>query len=69
MAIEVVPTNQFTVEFNEDKKLVEIRYQGLQASLLAALTYRVDELEDDLAEAILGSGGGGGNSYFPGGWM
>jgi hypothetical protein len=57
MTTEVVPSNEFTVDFNEDKSLVTINFQGLQKSRLDALEVQVDEIAADLADAIITAGG------------
>lgn len=57
MTTEVVPSNEFVVEFNEDKSLVTINFQGVQQARLTALEFQVNELADDLAEAIITAGG------------
>lgn len=56
MTTEFVQEN-FTVEVFEEQSLVEIRYEGLNATALAALTVRVDDLEDDITTVLASTNG------------
>lgn len=56
MAIEFTEEN-FNILFNEEKALVEIIYQGVNAEQLANLLGRVNSLEDALSAALSGANG------------
>lgn len=56
MATEFTEEN-FSILFDEQNKLVEVRYQGLNAAALATLTGRVDTLETELDAALASSSG------------
>lgn len=47
----------FSILFDEQKKLVEVRYQGVNADALATLSTRVDGLETELDAALASSSG------------
>lgn len=56
MATEFTEEN-FSILFDEQNKLVEVRYQGVNADALATLSTRVDGLETELDAALASSNG------------
>jgi hypothetical protein len=56
MATEFTEEN-FSILFDEQNKLVEVRYQGVNADALATLSTRVDGLETELDAALASSSG------------
>jgi hypothetical protein len=57
MATEITQEN-FSIDFDEQRNVVEVQYQGVNAALLATLAGRVDDLESELDAAVASTSGG-----------
>lgn len=56
MTVDFTEEN-FSIDFDEQNNVVEIRYQGVNAALLATLSAQLADLEDELDSALSGYSG------------